>query len=116
MLTYFARISPIPERIILFGAWIKISGSAITASGHLEFKEIFSPLLSIEEDAEAKPSIEGAVATMISGTFFAAATILQVSLRTPPPTAITESQATSQYINASPTVFSSGAGFSLDIT
>ena len=63
-LRYLASISPRPDWIISSGAFFSTSVSPITASGHLLSTETFSPSRTTEEVEEAKPSMEGAVATI----------------------------------------------------
>ena len=110
MLVYFAIMSPTPDEMSFAGAPASIPRSPTTASAHFEGRETLSPERSIDEVAEAKPSIDGAVAAMIYGHFFAADIILQVSFMTPPPTPMTESAPVGQYMSASPTILSSGFG------
>ena len=89
----------------------RTDASPITASGHFDSIETFSPPRSIDEEPEPKPSIEGAVPTMRSGTCRCAARIFAVSFSTPLPTAITASASSGHQSAASPTIRSSGAGF-----
>ena len=63
-LIYLASMSPSPACSIGSGAFFNTSVSPITASGHLLSTETFSPSRTTEEVEEAKPSMEGAVATI----------------------------------------------------
>ena len=70
----------------------------------------------MEEVAEAKPSMLGAVPTMALSRPVLKASSLQVSLMTPEPTPRIRSQLTSRRISTLPSIHSSGAGLSTGTT
>ena len=64
MATYLATMSPKPAHSMRMGAWARISASSRMPWGHWLFRETFTWSRSMEEVAEAKPSMDGAVPTM----------------------------------------------------
>ena len=106
---YLAIMSPKPAQSIRMGALDMISVSSIMPRGVALYRVVFTLSTTMEEEFEAKPSMEGAVPIIIWGRPETSASSLQVSLITPPPTPIMQSQDTSNAIAALPTEYSSGS-------
>ena len=85
-----------------------MSTSQIRAEGITSFKVSFILFITIEATSEAYPSIEGAVATTISGFPVVLAVTLQRSFITPLPTQRIASQLTSRLRTMLPTANSEG--------
>ena len=64
-LTYFATMSPTPDASIFAGAAASMSVSPIITDAPRDGSETLSPARDIDEVADAKPSIDGAVPTMM---------------------------------------------------
>ena len=102
-------MSPKPAHSMRMGACDMMSVSSMMPRGVALYRVVLTLSTTMEEELEAKPSIEGAVPTIIWGRPETSASSLQVSLMTPPPTAMIESQLTSKPIAALPTEYSSGS-------
>ena len=82
----------------------------MTPIGQGQDRLTFTPPTTIEPEPEAKPSMLGAVATMMLRLPVAAASILPKSLMTPPPMAKMQSQEASNCMQSCPSAASSGSG------
>ena len=71
---------------------LSMSISPMTTFAHLLGRDILRPSLDIDEEADAKPSMDGAVPTMIYGLSAILLMIFPMSFITPEPTPITISQ------------------------
>lgn len=98
------------------GACASTSVSSTIACGQRLYSVSFTPSTTMEDELDAKPSIDGAVPTIICGRPVSNANTLHRSLITPPPTAMIISHDVSKFMAMEPSAISSGSSLGRPIS